>query len=195
MNGVVDSLLVKILELENLAERELVEQRRRFHYSIEQKRIAFEAAVIVRHLELKTGILRFMRNSGVIKLLASPAIYVQIVPLVLLDVAVSLFQFIVFPVYGIRKVQRDDFIVIDRHHLAYLNIIEKLNCAFCGYANGILAYGREIAGRAEEHFCPIKHARRAGGQHRRYYGFAEYGDAEGFHRLDAEITERSRRGG
>jgi len=33
---------------------------------------------------------------------------------------------------------------MDRHHLAYLNVIEKLNCEYCGYANGVFAYVREI---------------------------------------------------
>jgi len=180
MNSTIDSLVRKIQELEDAAETELADQRRRFHYTIEQRRVAFEDAVKVRHLELRTGILRFIRSSSVTGLLVSPLIYVLIVPLLLLDIAVSLFQALIFPIYAIRKVPRSDFIVIDRHHLAYLNPIERLNCDYCGYANGLLAFAREIAGRAEEHWCPIKHARRTHGQHRRYYGFAEYGDAEGY---------------
>jgi hypothetical protein len=64
-------------------------------------------------------------------------------------------------------------------------------CVYCSYANGLLAYAREIVGRTEEHFCPIKHARRARGQHRRYYRFADYGDAEGFRKKMAEVTEQS----
>ena len=113
----------------------------------------------------------------------SPLVYALIVPLVFLDLCVTLFQAICFPVYGIPRVTRSEFIVIDRHHLAYLNGIEKLNCAYCGYANGLLAYTRAIAGRAEEHWCPIKHARRTKGQHRQYFRFADYGDAEKYRQL------------
>ncbi len=28
----------------------------------------------------------------------------------------------------------------DRHRLGYLNLIEKLNCDYCAYANGLFAY-------------------------------------------------------
>ncbi len=183
MNDRIAALLDKIQDLEAEIGAEIEERRRRFHYTIRKRRINFEAAITQRHHELRTGILRFIRESGFFAVLFSPVIYVQIVPLVLLDLAVSLFQLIIFPVYGIAKVPRGDFIAIDRHHLKYLNGIEKLNCTFCGYANGLLAYSREIAGRSEEYWCPIKHARETEGQHRRYFGFAEFGDAEGFRKL------------
>lgn len=184
MNDKVKALLDKIMVLESEIEGEIEEQRRLFHYTIKEKRINFETAVIQAHRELRTGTIRFVRESGIIHVLFSPVIYIQIVPLLFLDLAVSLYQLIVFPVYGIAKVPRDDFIVIDRHHLSYLNWIEKLNCAYCGYANGLLAFSREIAGRSEEYWCPIKHARKTRGQHRRYFHFAEYGDADEFRKSD-----------
>jgi len=180
MANVISNLLEKIHELETETERELEAHRKKFHYTLKEKRIEFEAAVRQRHKELRTGIIRYLLNSDLVSILSAPIIYIQIVPLLFVDVAVTLFQLICFPLYGIKKVPREDFIAVDRHHLAYLNPIEKLNCAYCGYANGLLAYAREIAGRAEEHWCPIKHARRTNGLHRRYYQFAEYGDAEGF---------------
>ena len=180
MNDKIKALLNKIHDLEMEIEKELEEQRRQFHYSIQEKRIKFETAIIQRHRELRTGAVRYIRESGFINVLFSPVIYIQIIPLLLLDLATSLFQLIIFPVYGITKVPRRDFIVIDRHHLSYLNGIQKLNSVFCGYANGILSYSREIAGRTEQHWCPIKHARRIKGQHQHYPDFAEFGDAEGF---------------
>jgi len=186
MNHKVGALLGKIQELETEVEQQIEGQRRRFRYSIEERRIRFEEAVLRRHRTLKVGLSRFIRQSGLLRIFVSPLIYIQIIPLLLLDIAVSLFQFIIFPVYDIEKVPRDDFIVVDRQHLAYLNLIEKLNCAFCGYANGLLAYCREIAGRAEAHFCPIKHARKAAGQHKRYFEFREYGDAEGYREIRPE---------
>ncbi|WP_271223801.1 hypothetical protein, partial [Streptosporangium carneum] len=64
----------------------------------------------------------------------------------------------------------------DRHKLPYLNVIQKLNCLYCAYANGVLAYVAEIASRTEQYWCPIKHAARVTGTHRRYDGFLEYGD-------------------
>ncbi len=41
-----------------------------------------------------------------------------------------------------------------------------------------MAFGREIAARTEQYWCPIKHARRIKEAHKRYPRFFEYGDAE-----------------
>ena len=90
----------------------------------------------------------------------------------------SLYQAICFRVYGIPQVRRRDYLVFDRKSLAYLNAMEKLNCAYCSYANGVIAYVREVAARTEQYWCPIKQARRVIGRHARYAEFTEYGDAE-----------------
>jgi len=79
-------------------------------------------------------------------------------------------------------VRRSAYIVIDRKHLAYLNSIEKLNCMYCGYANGVFSYVREIAGRTEQYWCPIRHARRVHAPHTHYRHFIDYGDALGYSR-------------
>jgi hypothetical protein len=103
-----------------------------------------------------------------------------IVPVALLDLSVMIYQAICFPVYKIPKVHRRDYLVFDRHHLAYLNILEKINCAYCSYANGAIAFAREVASRTEVYWCPIKHARRVLGPHPHYQGFADFGDAEAY---------------
>ncbi|OFX13327.1 MAG: hypothetical protein A2516_04415 [Alphaproteobacteria bacterium RIFOXYD12_FULL_60_8] len=180
MNDRIRALLDDMQRLETELESEIEDHRRRFHYSLVGARLRFEEEALRRHREMRSGILQFLRESGVVHVLFSPVIYIQIVPLLLLDLAITVFQAIIFPIYGIKKVPREDFIALDRHHLPYLNLIERLNCDFCGYANGLLSYAREIAGRAEEYWCPIKHARRTKGQHRRYFDFAEFGDAEEF---------------
>jgi hypothetical protein len=66
--------------------------------------------------------------------------------------------------------------IFDRAALQYLNALEKLNCAYCSYVNGVIAYVREIASRTGQYWCPIKHARRVLGAHPRYAAFEEYGD-------------------
>jgi hypothetical protein len=103
---------------------------------------------------------------------------------------VALYQAVCFPVYGIPQVRRRDYLVFDRGQLAYLNAIEKLNCAYCSYANGLLALVREVAARTEEYWCPIKHARRVLGVHARYGSFVDFGDAEAYrHELERLRTE------
>lgn len=110
----------------------------------------------------------------------APVIYSLIFPLLLLDLFVTIYQAICFPVYGIAKVRRHDYLIFDRYHLGYLNALEKLNCAYCSYANGLIAYVREIAGRTEQYWCPIKHARRVVGAHQYYAQFHDFGDATAF---------------
>jgi hypothetical protein len=123
---------------------------------------------------------RYLVDAHLLTVLTAPVIYAMIVPIVLLDVSMMLYQAICFPVYGIPKVRRRDYLVFDRQHLAYLNAIEKLNCAYCSYANNMIAFVREVAARTEIYWCPIKHARRVLGPHPHYQGFADFGDAKAF---------------
>ena len=77
--------------------------------------------------------------------------------------------------------RRADYLAIDRHQLSYLNLIEKLNCMYCGYCNGLAAYVREAAARTEQYWCLIKHARRTADPHRHSGSFSDYGDAAAYH--------------
>jgi hypothetical protein len=120
--------------------------------------------------------------------LTAPVIYGLIVPLVLLELSVMLYQAICFPAYGILKVRRRDYLVFDRGQLAYLNALVKLNCAYCSYANGLIAFVREVAARSEQYWCPIKHARRLIAAHNYYAEFIDYGDAEAYRHRIAVMT-------
>ena len=83
-------------------------------------------------------------------LAVAPIIYAMIIPLAFLDLCVFLYENICFRVYGIPIVPRKKYFVIDRHHLSYLSGMQKLNCIYCGYANGLASYTKEIIGRTEE---------------------------------------------
>lgn len=178
----IDELFEHIARLERELEVELNRVRTRWRYRIESGRVRFEREVRVAHQRFKQSILRFLRESSVPNLLTAPLIYSLVVPIALLDVWISLYQAICFRAYGVARVRRSAYVVIDRQHLAYLNTIEKLNCVYCGYANGVLAYVREIAGRTEQYWCPIRHASRVRGAHAYYRHFVDYGDAEGYRR-------------
>lgn len=163
-----------------------------WRYRIDRGRAVFEDEVRQRHVALRVGLLRYVRGARLPVILTAPVIYALVVPFVLLDLCVTVYQALCFPVYGIGKVRRRDHIVIDRQHLAYLNGLEKLNCVYCGYCNGVVSYVREIAGRTEAHWCPIKHARRTPDPHDLYDDFVDYGDAEGYF---AEEARQRGRGG
>ena len=113
-------------------------------------------------------------------LLTSPVIYVCIIPFALLDLFVAVYQAICFRANGIPKVRRSDYIIFDRGRLSYLNVIEKLGCVYCSYANGLLEYIGEITARTEQHFCPIKHHVEPPHPHSRYDHFLPYGDARAY---------------
>ncbi|HEY8036916.1 MAG TPA: hypothetical protein VIF37_15145 [Methylobacter sp.] len=95
-----------------------------------------------------------------------------------MDITISLYQAVCFPLYGIPKVKRQNYIVFDRQYLNYLNAIENINCAYCSYVNGLFGYLQEIAGRTEQFWCPVKHAKRIINLHSRYQKFFDYGDAK-----------------
>lgn len=144
----------------------------------------------IAHRRLKQGLIAYIREGGPFNLLTAPLIYSLIVPLAVLDAWATVYQWICFPIYRVDRVHRRKYFVIDRHALAYLNAIEKANCTFCSYANGVLAYVREVAARTEQYWCPIKHSRAVPAPHRRYRLFFDYGDAYRYRRELSHVRRR-----
>ena len=191
----LDDLLNRLRDMQEAVQGEIEARRAAFRYRVEQGRVVFDADMRRRHRELREGWLSFLSRTRPLVVLTAPVIYALILPLVLLDLFVTIYQAVCFPVYGIEKVRRADHIAIDRHHLAYLNGLQKLNCVYCGYANGLIGFVREVAARTEAHWCPIKHARRIETPHGEYGGFAEFGDGEAFRReLTQKVSQRRGQG-
>jgi hypothetical protein len=187
-------LIEKIHALEIELDAELAKRRAELRIGLEHGRIAFEEELLRRHRQLRQKLLPYLFGAHPLVMLSSPVIYAGIVPFLLIDLFVSLYQAVCFPIYGIAKIKRADYLVFDRHHLAYLNALEKLNCAYCSYANGIIAFTREIAARTEQYWCPIKHARRVIGTHARYASFDDYGNAEGYQDRLAKLRKALAKG-
>ena len=178
MNENIRRILGEISALEEELATLIHEQQEQLHYRIEGSRIRFEENLRRIHHELKTGVFAWLRESEVRNVVSAPFIYAMVAPFVVLDLFVSSYQAICFPLYGIPKVRRANYIIIDRHNLGYLNVIEKMNCVFCGYADGLLAYTRQILSRTEMYWCPVKHARKVLDPHRRYAKFADFAEGE-----------------
>ena len=128
----------------------------------------------------KTSSWKHLRKTRLMVIASSPLIYACVLPFLLLDAGVAVYQLVCFPIYGIPKVHRKDYVFFDRGRLAYLNTIEKVGCIYCSYANGLLGLVTEIAARTEQHFCPIKHAHALRRAHSRYASFLPYGDAQAY---------------
>ncbi len=191
MNEHIAQLLDRLKALEAELEAEFAKNHAELRFGIEKGRVLFEQEILRRHRELQTSLRAYIFHARPLIVLTAPVIYAMIVPLALLDIGVSVYQAVCFRAYGIPRVSRADYFVFDRSHLAYLNVLEKLNCAYCSYANGLIAYVREIAGRTEQYWCPIKHARRTAGAHAYYREFVDYGDAEAYRQRIADM-EKSR---
>ena len=187
MNPKLDELLARMRALEEEFERELKQRRAELHADFEDRRVRFEHEVLEQQRRFREGVLAYLRTSELRNVVTAPIIYPVLLPLLVLDVTVTLYQWLCFPLYRIPRVRRRDYFLFDRTHLAYLNIIEKVNCAYCSYGNGLVAYVREVIARTEQYWCPIKHARRVLQAHPYYGSFADYGDGDAYRRDLAEL--------
>ena len=192
MNQKIKELLDRIRQIEDEIELEMERRRAELHIDFEKKRVRFEREVLEQQRRFKMGLFKYLRRAKLRHVVTAPIIYSVLFPMLLIDLFVTVYQYTCFPLYGIPRVHRRDYFVYDRAYLGYLNIIEKINCGYCSYGNGLISYIREIVGRTEQYWCPIKHARRVLHAHPYYDGFVDYGDAEIYRqelkRLRAELA-------
>ena len=180
LDDILERLHATQQELEREMDRLLADKREQFQYRLHRGRVIFEHSMHHWQRQYRTGLWHYLRNSSLAFVLSAPFVYGMLIPLFILDASVTLYQQICFRIYGIPRVRRADYLAIDRQHLVYLNVIEKLNCVYCGYGNGLVEYAREIIARTEQYWCPIKHARRIQNSHARTQRFFDYGDAEAY---------------
>ena len=178
MTTQIDSLLARLRSLEEELEAEFETRRREIEFAIENRRIRFPAHILNRQRLHKVGVWRYLRHSRILVALTAPVVYSGLIAFVVMDLFVTAYARLCFPIYGIAPVRRADYLVFDRAELPYLNAIEKFHCFYCSYGNGVAAYLREVAARTEQYWCPIKHARRMIATHDRYPRFFEFGDAQ-----------------
>ena len=189
----LDTVIARIHSLQEELERAfdslLEEKQKEFFYTLRKGRVIFHKGIHELHRKYRTGVLPYVLKARPAHLLSAPVIYSVILPFLLLDLFITFYQHICFRIYAIPLVRRSDYIVIDRHRLAYLNAIEKANCVYCGYGNGLIEYAREVIARTEQYWCPIKHAEQVVSHHDRLVRFAEYGDAEHYRKKLAQLRK------
>jgi acyl dehydratase len=190
MDDNINAFLERIRQLEAQIEAEFQRRRQVLQADFQERKVRFEAEVLDQQRRFKEGVLRYVLTADWRHVLSVPFIYPVLLPMLLLDVFVTLYQWVCFPLYRIPRVSRSDYFVFDRTHLAYLNVLEKINCAYCSYGNGLAAYVREVVGLTEQYWCPIKHARRVLQAHPHYSGFADYGDAENYRDQLAQLRQQ-----
>jgi len=187
----LDELLERLHSLEAQLDQEYTALRE----EMAQRKRELADRFVELQRQQRVGLWRYLRGSRWSVVLTAPIIYAGWPVFALLDGFITLYQALCFPLYGIARVKRRDYLVFDRADLPYLNAIEAFNCFYCSYGNGVLAYAREVAARTEQYWCPIKHARRVRDAHARYPVFFEHGDAEtfraGLQRLREQLREET----
>ena len=182
----LDEILTRLNSLQDELESELEhvyeDKRADFHYTLKKGRVQFKKQIRDLQRKYKKGLVRFFLDAEIKHILSAPIIYSIIFPLLFLDLTITLYQHICFRIYGIPLVERSKYLVIDRQHLEYLNVIEKLNCMYCGYGSGLIVYVREIIACTEQYWCPIKHAIKVPDAHRLSENYIDYGDAVDYHK-------------
>ena len=188
-----EEILTKIQNLQRQLENEIDEitakKQAEFQYSLKKGKVIFNRKIRKFQRQYHVSSFAYLFRSKLSFILTAPIIYSVIFPLIFLDLAVFIYLHICFRVYGIPIVPRKDYIIIDRQHLSYLNTIEKINCMYCGYGNGLIAYIREVFARTEQYWCPIKHAKRSLNSHSYTDKFVDYGDAESYRKQLNKLRE------
>lgn len=136
MRSHLDELLARIRALQEDVEQEYSQQRGVW----EAKRRELAGELARQQRRHRVGLVRLLRQSNLLVVLTAPVIYFGWIPFLLMDLFVTTYQAVCFPIYGIPKVRRSDYLVFDREDLPYLNAIEKFNCFYCSYGNGGAAY-------------------------------------------------------
>jgi hypothetical protein len=180
MSNRLTEILEEIRELEKTVQEEMKRKEEELNYRVRKGRVIFEKEIAQMHRKVSRSLFRYVVGAPLPTILSAPVIYAMVLPALFLDLCLCIYQAICFSVYGIPMVRRKDHIVLDRHYLKYLNFIERLNCDYCSYFNGLSSYATEIAARTEQYWCPIKHASGKAGRHSRYHLFFDYGDAEAY---------------
>jgi hypothetical protein len=195
MHDEIRRILGEIRALEEELRDKLHAHEARLEFRIRGRRVEFAEEIRAAHRKARVGIIRWVASGDIRNILSAPFIFALIIPFALLDLFLCIYHAVCFRLYRLPPVPRADYVVIDRHHLHYLNILQKLNCVYCGYVNGVIAWARELASVTEQYWCPIKHARKVRGSHTRYAQFIDYGDTEAMAVRVVDLREKLRKPG
>ncbi len=188
-NSKINEIYEKIKKLEEDLKKEYERNKQNFHFEKAFNKFQFDTEYIKEYKSKVINSFKYLWKERIIIILTIPIIWSVLIPAFLLDIFVSLYQAICFPIYKIPKVKRKEYIIIDRYNLFYLNKIQQINCLYCEYFNGLMGYVREVAGRTEQYWCPIKHAEKMEDTHSRYKKFFDYGDAKAYQEDVAILRE------
>ena len=192
MNDTIKNMIADIESMKEKLGEEIEKQESHVSYEIKNGYVAFEKEILEKQQENMKSLWQWFTETPLLHLLSSPVVYMMVFPAMLLDVMLFIYTKVVSAVFKFDFPPRDEYVVFDRQYLGYLNSMEKLNCMYCSYFNGLMAYASAIAGRTEFYFCPIKHAKKIAYKHEYYDAFLGYGDEERYQEKLKKLREEKR---
>ena len=180
MKSKISQILGKIENLKNDLYKEYEKLAHHYDFFVKNKKVVFADKIKIFHKSKKVNLFKYIFTADVKNILSIPFIYAMIIPWIILDLFLTIYQYTALPLYWIPRVYRKDYFIYDRRFLKYLNLLQKINCLYCAYINGLFAYAREIWGRTEQYWCPIKHAVNNENEHKYFKDFADFWDSEWF---------------
>ena len=190
MSDKIREIIEEIEDMKQKLGEEIALHEKHISYEIQNGYVRFEKEVLDKQKENMKNLLSWFRDIPPLHLLTAPIIYGMVIPAVFFDVILFIYQQVIFRIYKFKFIKRSDYVVFDRQYLGYLNSIEKMNCMFCSYFNGLMHYASAIASRTELYFCPIKHAKKIAYEHEFYDTFLSYGDGDEYQEKLKERREK-----
>jgi len=189
MKSKINRILKEIQNKRDELSNEYAALKEKYGFKIEGRKIIFNSDVKIKNKVFKTPIILTLLWARLREILSIPFIYSMVLPTFILDVFLFIYQETAFRLYGIPLVKRRDYILYDRKSLDYLNVLQKFNCIYCSYVNGLFQYAVEIWGRTEKYWCPIKNARKKMWEHAWEQHFADYWDPKEFKKVFHSLKE------
>ena len=189
MSDRIKEIIEEIETMKKKLGEEISKQEEYVNYEIRNGYIKFEEEMFDSQKQNMMHLWDWFREIPLLQLLSAPVVYMMIVPAIVLDIMLFIYHNVVSRVFKIKFGKRSDYIVFDRQYLGYLNVVEKLNCLYCAYFNGLMQYASSIAARTEFYFCPIKHAKKIAYKHEFYHTFLPYGDGNEYQKKLKELRK------
>lgn len=93
------------------------------------KKETIAVSIFLTHIK-RIGIIRTFAGGGFMYFSILEFSFIHLGPITIL------YKLLMSPFFNIKKFSHKDYIVIDRHKIENMTLFDKLNCIFCGYANG-----------------------------------------------------------
>jgi len=75
-------------------------------YRISEGKVIFERDILELHKKIRIPLFVYISKAPILTILSAPIIYAMVVPAVIMDLALWIYQIVCLPVYGIPKVKR-----------------------------------------------------------------------------------------